>query len=369
MIRPLPLILALTLLQSAFACQVPVFRYALERWNADPFRLQVVYRGELSPSLTKMLLATQGELATKPSPLNLTLETLDVGKLNETQQLSVVGLDQVESWPAFLLHPPESWQNAPPILLDASEQTLQQILHSPARQKCIDDLLAGESAVWFLIESGDAAADDAALALLEASLERAEREIEIPEGVLRAEDLENFSGEVDMDDILRSSIPLKISFKIERLRRDDPAEQVFLKILTGPAQLKADGPVIVPVFGRGRSPGPVAASAVTEERILQACAYLCGACSCQVKSGNPGYDLLFRANWHEHLQEGLVVVDRVLPPLPGVGSLTPSDASKPTTTPPDTLATSEPSFSLWWIGGGILALVLIGGSLILIRNS
>ena len=28
-----------------FACQVPVFRYALERWQADPFRLQIISNG------------------------------------------------------------------------------------------------------------------------------------------------------------------------------------------------------------------------------------------------------------------------------------------------------------------------------------
>lgn len=359
---------ALLLLQTTLACQVPVFRYALERWEADPFRLQVVYREDLSPTLQKMLLATQGELSAKPPVANLTLETLDAERLTETQQLSVPGLDLIEQWPAFLLHPPKSWADSPPLVLEASEQSLQQILHSPARQRCIDDLLAGESAVWFLIESGDTAADEAAFDLLQRSLERAKGQIEIPEGVMRAEDLENFSGEVDLDDVLRSSIPLKISFKIERLRRDDPAEQVFLKLLTGPTQLKEAGPVIVPIFGRGRSPGPVPASAVTEERIIQACAYLCGACSCQVKSGNPGYDLLFRANWHEHLQDGLVVVDKVLPPLPGVGALTgstPTDAPvSPASAPP-----SKATAPIWWIAGGVLALVLIGGTFILVRNS
>lgn len=362
-------LLALPLaLPIASACQVPVFRYALERWEADTFRLQLVHRAPLPPAMQELLLSTQEELSRKPPIANLELEVLDVTRLSETQQLSVVGLDQVTEWPAFLLHPPQSWGNAPPLILPAKEQTLQQILHSPARQRCIDDLVAGESAVWFLIESGDPQADQDASDLLTRSLQRAQEEIEIPEGVLRPEELDTAGGNVDLDDVLRSSIPLRISFKIERIRRDDPAEQIFLQLLTGPSRLALDGPVIVPVFGRGRTPGPVLATSVTEERILQACAYLCGACSCQVKSGNPGYDLLFQAPWHDYLQDGLIVIDKALPPLLGVGALT-----QATTTP---IAESEPTtptprsgLPLWRMLGAALLVILIGGSLALSRRA
>lgn len=364
MIRKFLLILAVA--TTTHACQVPVFRYALERWEADPFRLQVVHRDPLSPALEKLFLATNEDLSRKPSPANVTLETLDINQLSESQQLSVVGLDRVTQWPAFILHPPASWRNAPPLVLDADELTLRQILHSPARQRCVDDLLAGESAVWILIESGDAEADQAALTLLEGGLRRATDEIELPDGILRPGELGSAGGEVNLDDVLRSPIPLKISFKIERLRRDDPAEQVFLKLLTGPIGTTPDGPIIVPLFGRGRSPGPVSASAVNEDRIVQACAYLCGACSCQVKSGNPGYDLLFRASWHEHLLDGLIVVDKELPPLPGIG-----DLSQPASPPPEEIvatSTTITTINFWWIGAGILVLILCVGTLILTRK-
>lgn len=359
-------LLAVALVQSASACQVPVFRYALERWDADPFQLVVAHRDPLAPALEKLLLATEAELSATPPPANLELEVLDVTRLSETQQLSVIGLDQVERWPAFLLHPPRRWRSTSPWVLDADAQTLQQILHSPARQRCIDDLLAGESAVWFLIESGDKAADDSAHSMLRRALDRAHAEIEIPEGVVRREDLDVAGNEVNLDDVLRSSIPLRISFKIELLSRNDPAEQVFLKFLAGPPAKELKGPVIVPVFGRGRSPGPVAAASLSEERIIAACAYLCGACSCQVKSGNPGYDLLFRAPWQEHLQEGLVVIDRVLPPLPGVGEL----SEKPRPPESDPGAKGNPGITpLWWIAGAIILLALTAGTLLLRRSA
>ena len=62
---------------------------------------------------------------------------------------------------------------------------------------------------------------------------------------------------------------------------------------------------------------------LSTDEIIAASTYLCGACSCQVKSGNPGHDLLFKTPWHEHLHHGLVVVEKELPPLPSTGDLLP----------------------------------------------
>ena len=34
----------------AHACQIPVFRYALERWQATPYEVVIFHRGPLSPA-------------------------------------------------------------------------------------------------------------------------------------------------------------------------------------------------------------------------------------------------------------------------------------------------------------------------------
>jgi len=45
--RPLIAIFVVTLAAAgvAHACQVPVFRYALERWTPDPYEAFVIHRG------------------------------------------------------------------------------------------------------------------------------------------------------------------------------------------------------------------------------------------------------------------------------------------------------------------------------------
>ena len=57
--------------------------------------------------------------------------------------------------------------------------------------------------------------------------------IEIPEGVVGPGELDRVaSGEVDVEDVLRSTIPLKISFDVIRIDSNDPNEKIFSRLLT-----------------------------------------------------------------------------------------------------------------------------------------
>jgi hypothetical protein len=73
-------------------------------------------------------------------------------------------------------------------------------------------------------------------------------------------------------------------------------------------------PILVPIFGRGRALEVIPASRVDEGLIGDLTAFLCGACSCQVKERNPGFDLLMVADWQQQL-----FGDRPLPPPPDTG--------------------------------------------------
>ena len=296
------LLIFLLVTSSALACQVPVFRYALERWQSDSFRLQLIHQGE-----------APAELLFEPKHLNLEFESLDMDKLTPNERFSVVGLEKLTEYPAFLLHPPKSWKNNEPLVFRGTKSALESIIDSPLRQRIKDDILEGQSTVWILVEGTDQTANEAIFNLLNDTLLEAQKSIQIPDGVIQADQVGKVGEDINLDDVLRSSIPLKISFKIERIRRSDPAEQAFLRILTANRHSPSEEPLVVPVFGRGRTPGPLLGSSITTETITTACEYLCGACSCQVKSGNPGYDLLFQANWQEKLQSGLFVIDKSLP--------------------------------------------------------
>jgi len=304
------LTISILLASGLFACQVPVFRFALERWQADNFRLLVTSKGPLGNALRSDLEHLQKSLETEPRPINLDLEVIDLATLTEAQRISIPGLEHAGEEPSMILLPPGSWQTKEPAWSGAAtSENLAKLLDSPARQRCAEHLLKGDSAVWLIVTSGDADKDERARSLLETGLAKASSLLEIPAGVVRREDLNPNIENIDLDDVLRSDIPLKISFVSETVSRDDPAEAIFLATLVEPEALRSGEPLIVPVFGRARTAGPVAASHLTVDRVFGACEYLCGACSCQVKQGNPGYDLLFKISWDEHLNSTIITAD------------------------------------------------------------
>jgi hypothetical protein len=254
---------------AASACSIPVFRYALDRWPADRFVLEISPADARDEGVAKFL-----RNFTDSTPLNLTPVRLK------------------EDAPSRLTFPhPEpgasdAWRGA----LDAA--ALAQIVDSPARAEIVRRTLAGDSAVWVLVESGDGASSDLAATALEKRLRYLEQASMLPL--------------IDPNDPTSKLGPgpkLGIRFSVVRIRHGDPAEQAFVKMLAGP---KADaalqsGPWLSVVFGRGRALGAWPAAGFGDEQIDEVCGFLLGACSCEVKRLNPGWDLLVKADWDAEL--------------------------------------------------------------------
>ena len=104
---------------------------------------------------------------------------------------------------------------------------------------------------------------------------------------------------------LYSEVPLLLQFSVLEIDPSDPKEQFLVRQLSGfQAEAFAAGePLIIPVFGRGRALEVIPASQLNAELIHDLTEFLCGACSCQVKEQNPGFDLLLSTNWNEALSE------------------------------------------------------------------
>ena len=52
---PFVFLTGLLIIQQAQACQVPVFRYALERWQADDYHAVIIHQGALEEEQKKAL--------------------------------------------------------------------------------------------------------------------------------------------------------------------------------------------------------------------------------------------------------------------------------------------------------------------------
>jgi hypothetical protein len=202
-------------------------------------------------------------------------------------------------------------------------------MDSPIRRELVKRILAGNSAVWLFLESGNKEEDDKLFKELEKHARVAEKEIAIPEGVIQQSALDDpdlLLGPGDQENILESSVPLKIAFSILRLSRKDPQETVLLAMLLNLEDDLLDKdmeskPMLFPAFGKGRVLAPLVGKGINEENALGDCGYLCGPCSCQVKNQNPGMDILVKADWWSALEGSSVIADKELPPLSGVEDL------------------------------------------------
>ncbi|MEP6669519.1 MAG: hypothetical protein ABJF10_10225 [Chthoniobacter sp.] len=264
------MVLFLSLAATLHACSVPVFRYALDRWPADAYGLEVSVDDAKDEAVARFL-----RNFTDSTPLNLAPV-----RSNETS-------------PSRLTFP-HAAEGAAPMWSDAlGSSTLPLLTDSPARTELAHRILAGETAVWLLVESGDRQADDRAAAALEKRLHYLEQAADIPQ--------------IDPDDPSSELGPgpvLRVKFSLLRVHWDDAAEQPFLKMLAGPKHDTAPstGPWLALVFGRGRVLGAWPAEGFGDEQIDEACMFLLGACSCQVKRMNPGWDLLLNVDWDGALQ-------------------------------------------------------------------
>jgi hypothetical protein len=290
----------------AVTCSVPVFRYALEHWPADPFQVAVFHRGPLTAEQTAVLDELRIAEGARPNVVARRVD-LDAGDVPPEWAALVAGVPaDAKAW-LMARFPFSSGIRAPVLSAPFEPDTLRNLIDSPARATLARRIAEGESAVWVLLESGDREADDAAEKLLQDRLDYLASVMTLPK--LDESDIANGLVSVPEED-------LRLEFSVLRVARDDPAEAAFVSMLL----LSEDGlddideTMVFPVFGRGRSLYALVGAGIRQETIESAAAFLTGKCSCQVKEQNPGVDLLVKADW-DAAAKASPVLDRELPTL------------------------------------------------------
>jgi hypothetical protein len=251
---------------AAFACTIPVFRFALDRWEADPFRLVIPSSWVTQPDMIKLLVPLRGN-----AEANIKIEETSVPTVTEAKLL-------------FPHHDVPIWSGK----LDPA--ALAPLLDSPARQELLKRVLDGDSAIWVVCTKD---AD-------KAEADRVERRLRYLEQVaaLPVQDPK------DPDSQLGPGPPLRLKFSVLRVSLDDPTEKRFAAMVAGPKQQDfiANGTSFAgPVFAKGRVLGAWALSELDDTAIEDASLFLIGRCSCRIKNENPGWDVLLKADWESVL--------------------------------------------------------------------
>jgi hypothetical protein len=261
----------------------------------------------------------------------------------------------------------------------ALDEAAVALLDSPVRRELARRLLSGDSIVWLILESGDRARDEQVSELVQREskkLEETERmkakagsqpgqvsshagvttqpiptqpqifdpvtHTYIPAGETAQPILMQplpvdpvatnlpipMQPRMDAHPVMGESEPtaetgsVKIAFSVLRVSRTDLKEKVLVAQLNTikKSPPDADGPVVFPVFGRGRALDGMAGVGITPESLAGVVKFLCGDCSCQVKAQNPGTDLILAANW----KDGAGKSGDPIPELPSLAAVMPT---------------------------------------------
>lgn len=259
----------LCLLPSLFlpcsATDVPVFRFALERWDPAPHAVEITLAEADRQALTA-----------------------DFAAFSMVYAPEFTATGAAESRIRVRLPHGVEWFEGP-----WSKGLAGRLANSPRRVELVADLIRGASLVWILVESGDRAADDALVARLRKRLDYLAGVLELP---------------VPQENSFRSqrrlelpNIPIRIDLKIMRISRQETAEADFIRQLAAIGVQPQTPAFVVPVFGRGRALERFRPVDLTDPAIDEASQFILGACSCQVKDLNPGEDLLIGVDWYERL--------------------------------------------------------------------
>lgn len=304
-IRPFAAMCVLLVVSAAVACQVPVFRYALERWASGTYRIYVLSQGELTD-------------AQKEIVQSLTDEVEGIGQVIVRNGKDKVSNEETELLAAFRptdkplivgFYPMDSEvtpdQSAFQVPLE--QKSIAALTQSPVREELIRRLAAGHSAIWLFLKSGQKSADDAALAKLNSQLEKDSEDLRLP----------GFDELEVSPDLLRSTkVRLKIQFSVIVIDRADPKERCLVEMLLNsePDLRASKEPLAFPVFGRGRVLYSLVGEGITSDNIRTAAEFIAGPCSCQVKELNPGFDLLLHCDWDDLI--GDVMISDPIPETP-----------------------------------------------------
>jgi hypothetical protein len=282
------------------ACNVPAFRYALERWPADPYQILVYYK--ISPQSQAFELLQKSAIE-RNGTANYSLKGIDVTKPEGkalAEQREIVATPWVE-----VFYPVHFQVRTPVWSGPLTSDRVKSILDSPIRSGIAQKLLGGEVAVWMLIKSGHEQKDARARQALKTNLERASATLRIPE----------IGTDLNGNPIAVTDFKTyPVHFGLMEIARDDRDEKLLVSaLLKSESDLgQYDEPMAFPVFGRGRALYALVGDGIQEKTILEACQSMVNWCSCEIKALNPGTDLLISADWSRPYG-GKIVQDPQLP--------------------------------------------------------
>ncbi len=260
-------LLCLLLSAPTRACDVPVYRFALEYWQRDPYYVTYFYRGRPDPADAEANAVLRRLAEGRESKLNLVFSAEDVDKIDHLPASAGERYLWKQHRPATL--PAHTIISPREVVLFSGRLGADEAkaLASPDAARLSRMLGGGKAGVFVLLRRG-APADNAAETLVRKAV-----------GLLRNEDQQ------DVDMLV--------------VRRDEHAERWLVRQLLGAAPHLSDkrGPMVFIAFGRGRVLQPFVGKDITVENLRAMVEFVTGPCSCTLQGSGMGVDLLTDFDW------------------------------------------------------------------------
>ncbi len=325
------------------ACDTPVYRYAMYKWEPRPYELYYFHSGSPDADATAVMEAVRAAIELRAPATNLTLDDVDLSIENALERIP---RDVKEAWnerpdqdtPTFMLVSPSGAQVFAGSLTAADVPSL---LDSPVRQQTAKQLEEGNAGVLLLLTGPDKDENARAEKEVQTLVKRiADGEVELYVSPTRG---------APVDAAPQKEVTHKIGFV--KVDRDAPQENWLLQMLLAIEDdlHEFDEPMVFAIFGRNRALPPYIGKGITADNLLDCVAFVSGACSCTVRDQNPGTDLLSRYDWDlaaerlakqfggEEGNEGLFFGDQIFPELAIPAALPDADES-----PAEEVAVAEP---------------------------
>jgi hypothetical protein len=323
-VRLILALLAVIAAAHSSACDVPLYRFALEQWIPEGYLVQVMHRKSLTTEQQALLEQLRTRSYDPAMMANIGVQDVDLSDKN-TDPAVLASVSSLGDEPQLIVSYPQRQQvehaawKAP-----LNAESIAVLLDSPARRELAKRLLAGDSAVWLIIEGDD------------------RREVDGVES--RIKDVGRSCAEM-MNQI--PSTPgeprVKTAFSVLRISADDPAETFLVAQIRNrfASEENAAQSLAAPIFGRGRALCAEPLSKWTESEIMSANNFLCSPCSCIVQDSRPGVELAMKANWA--ITGPVMVVEQKMPPLSGFEQPIASKQTPPPPTVPEVTIPLDPS--------------------------
>lgn len=265
-------LLGLTALSTASACNILVYEYALMQWMRAPYRICYFYKGTESEADAPVISYLEKVSRPPNGHGNLAVSAIEVGELAKTGAGSLAhhiwSQHKSQKLPFYVILTPRGYELFVGRLDLANAKAL---VSSPKRRQMAEALSGGKHGMVLLLQGSDAAAN-------------AEAEGIVRQAIAAAK-------EYDLD----------IGF-LSVGRKDAKEKWLVRQLLLVEEDLaEFDSPMVFGVFGRGHVLEPFLARGITEGNLMALVQFITGPCSCEVKSANIGVDLLTNWDWESHI--------------------------------------------------------------------